>query len=305
RATAIDRAKPAQKQKKGYKVLLEAVTAEKKKLRSKTTYSEAAPPGYTFVPIGYPDLSEHCRETCRRRKLDVYIVSARPGGAERDDPDKISHHIWRIGYHFPDAVVREAVDSLGYVFRRDGKFISRRKQASGNKVASQLARSMAGFEQRMQRGGKPATERETREQVGAAIRDLFPKIPDGDADAIIARAWESGRGTVGNASHLSLARRVQLAVGAHIRHVYTPYDTLLHADSADSANPRDRQRWQHARTVVEPITLSKLKEWRDEGDSAELEETFREVIILDDDDSDDVSDDESEDTSCTADGEEP
>lgn len=72
-----------------------------------------------------------------------------------------------------------------------------------------------------------------------------------------------------------MARRVQLAVVAHIRHTYTDYDKLLKTGG-----------WIEARSKVEHVSLAKLKEWRDEAgeQSNELEETFREVIVLDDDD---------------------
>jgi hypothetical protein len=72
-----------------------------------------------------------------------------------------------------------------------------------------------------------------------------------------------------------LARRVQLAVVAHIRHMYTDYDKLLKTGS-----------WMQARQNVEHVSLAKLKEWRDEAgeQSNEIEDTFREVIVLDDDD---------------------
>jgi hypothetical protein len=68
---------------------------------------------------------------------------------------------------------------------------------------------------------------------------------------------------------------VQLAVVAHIRHVYTEYDNLLKTGT-----------WTQARQTVEHVSLAKLKEWRDEagGQSNEIEDTFREVIVLDDDD---------------------
>lgn len=72
-----------------------------------------------------------------------------------------------------------------------------------------------------------------------------------------------------------MARRVQLAVVAHIRHVYTDYDKMLKTGS-----------WMQARQSVEHVSLAKLKEWRDEAGEAsnEIEDTFREVIVLDDDD---------------------
>lgn len=86
---------------------------------------------------------------------------------------------------------------------------------------------------------------------------------------------------MGNAKELSLARRVQLAVVAHIRHTYTDYDKMLKTGS-----------WTEARQKVEHVSLAKLKEWRDETgeQSNEIEDTFREVIVLDDDDDDDDGD---------------
>lgn len=84
-----------------------------------------------------------------------------------------------------------------------------------------------------------------------------------------------GTNRVGNAKELSLARRVQLAVVAHIRHMYTDYDKILKTGG-----------WSEARQQVEHVSLAKLKEWRDETGEAsnEVEDTFREVIVLDDDD---------------------
>lgn len=89
-----------------------------------------------------------------------------------------------------------------------------------------------------------------------------------------------GTNRVGNAKELSLARRVQLAVVAHIRHTYTDYDKMLKTGS-----------WMEARQKVEHVSLAKLKEWRDETgeQSNEIEDTFREVIVLDDDE-DETSD---------------
>jgi hypothetical protein len=78
---------------------------------------------------------------------------------------------------------------------------------------------------------------------------------------------------------------VQLAVGAYIRHQYTNYDSML----------KTGVTWPEARQKAQPISYAKLREWRDEGDSNELEETFREIIVLDDDEDDDDSE-TSEDT---------
>ena len=70
---------------------------------------------------------------------------------------------------------------------------------------------------------------------------------------------------------------------AHIRHVYTQYDRLLRETS-----------FQDARAVVEQPTLAKLVQWRgdDENGKTVLEDVFREVIVISDDEDDDSDMDE-------------
>lgn len=86
-----------------------------------------------------------------------------------------------------------------------------------------------------------------------------------------------GQRKVGTASELPLARRAQLAVVAHIRHLYTDYDKLLKSGS-----------FHEARSTVEQPTLAKLVAWRgdDENGQKVLEDVFREVIVISDDDDD-------------------
>jgi hypothetical protein len=163
-----------------------------------------------------------------------------------------------------------------------------------------VERGIANYEQRQALRGKPVTDTEHKEHIRGAIREIFPKIPEADLTSIVNHAFEEvhkswcagkhvtdnpqGTNRVGNAKELSLARRVQLAVVAHIRHTYTEYDNILKHKTGT---------WTEARQQVEHVSLAKLKEWRDETDEAsnELEETFREVIVLDDDEV--SSDDES------------
>ena len=121
---------------------------------------------------------------------------------------------------------------------------------------------------------------ETPDQVRAAIKELFPKIPQVDLEEVVARAWGDA-GCVGHAKDLSLAERVQLAVSSRIRHVYTDYERLLAAKIAD---------YFACRKMVEPYSLKKLFEWRGEtdGNDEDLEEIVRETIVIDDDDSSDT-----------------
>lgn len=66
---------------------------------------------------------------------------------------------------------------------------------------------------------------------------------------------------------------------AHIRHIYTDYDRLLKTTS-----------FHEARSLVEEPTLAKLVEWRgdDENGKKVLEDVFREVIVISDDDDSDT-----------------
>ncbi|KAF2121575.1 hypothetical protein BDV96DRAFT_564597 [Lophiotrema nucula] len=269
RSSAADRTKVARK-KKPYKVVLESVTQEKKALHTTYSYTANPPRGYSFVPSGHPDLTEYCKDACRKRDFDVHIVSLKPKNKAIFEPDKIAHHVHRIGHHFPDEVVAEACDVLGYYVRHGVYRKSHRSLDS-----SRLARTLADYGSRMLLHNRPFTDVETKDQIRAAVRDLFPKIPVWDLNAIVNHAFQEGTGRVGNAKDVPLARRVQLAVVAHIRHNYTEYDKLLKVGS-----------WAEARVKVEPVSLAKLKEWRDENDTDEVEETFREVIVLDDDEDD-------------------
>lgn len=95
------------------------------------------------------------------------------------------------------------------------------------------------------------------------------------------------RQVVGRAAELTLARRVHLAVLAHIRHTHTRYDELLRETS-----------WQNARKVVEGLCLDILVKWRGDEESGrdQLDEILREVVIISDSEDGD-SEEETEDSS--------
>ncbi|KAH8728831.1 hypothetical protein GQ44DRAFT_702049 [Phaeosphaeriaceae sp. PMI808] len=270
RGITLDQPRAAVKKKKPYKIVLEAVTQEKKKLHSILTYASNAPKGFGFIPAGHPEFTEWCKEQCRQRNLDVHIVSAKPKNKMHADPEKLSHHVHRVGAHFPIEIVNLACSKFGYVYdEAEGLH----KDKSRDRT-NWIAQGVEAYSSRQLLQGGPSTEKETKEHTRGAVREMFPKIPEADLDSIVNHAFEEGTNRVGNAKELSLARRVQLAVVAHIRHMYTDYDKMLKTGS-----------WMSARQKVEHVSLAKLKEWRDETgeQSDEIEDTFREVIILDDD----------------------
>ncbi|KAK0880921.1 hypothetical protein LTR87_005227 [Friedmanniomyces endolithicus] len=262
---------------KPYKTEQHRILARKRKLNLRTTYTQNMPSGYTFLPVGTPDLAERCKEISRKRDVPVNVVNAKPVSKNAEDPLHVSHHIARIGYHFRADIVDEAREQLGYVLYR-GKFvketdlqIQRQQAAQDSAVARAFERQGVSADHIRQK-----SQRETPEKVRAAIKELFPKIPDFDLDEIVRRAWEEGASRVGTNSQLGLPRRVQLATIARIRHTYTDYDQLLRAFE-----------WKEARVMVEPGCLQKLIEWRGENedqDDDELEEIVRETIVIDDDD---------------------
>ncbi|KAH7069045.1 hypothetical protein BKA63DRAFT_100176 [Paraphoma chrysanthemicola] len=270
RGTALDRQRADVKKKKPYKIVLEAVTQEKKKLHSILSYASNAPKGFGFIPAGHPEFTEWCKEQCRQRNLDVHIVSAKPKNRMHADPEKLSHHVHRVGHHFPLEIVNLACSKFGYIYDESHGL---RKDKSRDRT-NWIAQRVEDYSSRQALHGRPATEKESKEYTSGAVREMFPKIPEADLTSIVNHAFEEGTNRVGNAKELSLARRVQLAVVAHIRHMYTDYDKILKTGS-----------WMQARQQVEHVSLAKLKEWRDETgeQSNEIEETFREVIVLDDD----------------------
>ena len=88
---------------------------------------------------------------------------------------------------------------------------------------------------------------------------------------------------VGTAEDTPLVLRANLAVVAHIRHVYTNYDQLLKVGIVRS----------DARRGIEQFTLNKLVSWRgddDDDDDSMIEEALREVVVISDDEDSDEED---------------
>ncbi|EME48774.1 hypothetical protein DOTSEDRAFT_49180 [Dothistroma septosporum NZE10] len=260
----------AKRRDKPYKTEQNRVFAKKRKLDLHTTYSDA-PAGFTLLKVGTPELAGRCKELSRQRGLPVYVVNAKPVSRHAIDPEKVSHHIHRVGYHFRSEVVEDACQELGYI-HHNNQFV-KEADLRAREEHTRMARAMAKYGLHLDQAEQ---QQETDDQVRAAIKELFPRIPEADLQAILKHAWEEGTGRVGNNADLTLPRRVQLATIARIRHEYTDYDRLLRAFE-----------WKDARAEVEPVCLQKLIEWRGEtedNDDNELEEIVRETIVIDDDD---------------------
>lgn len=97
-----------------------------------------------------------------------------------------------------------------------------------------------------------------------------------------------GKPLVGLNPEITLSRRVQLAVIAHVRHEYTRYDQLLRETT-----------YANARKAVAPLCLDYLVKWRGDEETGrdQLDEILREVVVISD--SEDDEDDENDDTEDT------
>ncbi|TKA80411.1 hypothetical protein B0A49_01188 [Cryomyces minteri] len=257
---------------KQYKVVLESVTQEKRKLHSINVSDARVPPGYTYIPVGHPEFSECCKELSRVKGLPVYVVSATAKRPVPIDSSRVAHHILRVGHHFSNAVVEAASVRLGF---GPGETTDRRNY--GHSGSSHLAKSLANHSRRLGLNYDHVTTSERSQQIRDTLKELFPKIPEADMEKIIGRAFEEGTGRVGTAKELTLAHRVQAATAAHIRHQYTDYDYLLRIGS-----------YHNARAAVSKACIDQVAKWRgeDEDDTAttEVEDIFREIIVIDDED---------------------
>ncbi|KAI0459012.1 hypothetical protein F5B21DRAFT_375350 [Xylaria acuta] len=186
------------------------------------------------------------------------------------DTLKLDHHMNRLGYHFRRSIVEEARKVLN----------------------EQGHHEQAAY---VHEPGKPEpipnSQREIDLEADAVLRDLFPRIPNTDRQEIIDHAFKkdgkfNGEIKVGMAKDITLARRVQLAALAHIRHTHTRYDELLRESD-----------WANARKAVEKPCLDIIVKWRGDEETGrdQLDEILREVIEISDTES------ESEDEGSSAD----
>jgi hypothetical protein len=107
-------------------------------------------------------LTQACKELSRDQDAMIFIVSNKG----REEGSKISEHIYRTGYHFREVIVDAAREIVGETI------ISKPTMAPG-------------FIEPI-----PETQEEINAQADAAIRDLFPRIPNTDRQMIIEHAFK-------------------------------------------------------------------------------------------------------------------
>ncbi|KAF2744961.1 hypothetical protein M011DRAFT_407410 [Sporormia fimetaria CBS 119925] len=104
-----------------------------------------------------------------------------------------------------------------------------------------------------------ATRRAATEQRDAALvrqaseelNSQFPKMPKSGKEMVLKHGFRKYSGRVGRTGQLTMAKKVQLAVIAHIRHRHTKYDKLM-----DKGVERTQARKEVAARI-----RSMLNEW--------------------------------------------
>ncbi|CCE32782.1 uncharacterized protein CPUR_06647 [Claviceps purpurea 20.1] len=254
----------------------------KKKLEVQVTRNKTPPPGFEFVPIGNPVLTSACKELSRERDAMIFIVS-------NVATNCLSQQVNRLGHHVRQTIVEAARESIAHL------------PQSGAVTPDGKPEPI------------PESQAEYHAQADAALRDLFPRIPNTDRQIIIEHAFtrvsilphghsqcsltnrtisqrKNGKAEqpVGFSDDIPLARRVQLAVLAHIRHAHTRYDELL-----------KEAGYQMARRAVEELCLDIIVKWRGDEETGrdQLDEILREVVIISDSEGDESDAETTDDSS--------
>lgn len=114
------------------------------------------------------------------------MFKAADKGQWHKNPESISHHIHRVGHHFPNKVVEQACDWYGYR-HRNRRYI---QDTANSHLGSFIAKKLDNQGRRMGLVGDDISSVQRTKQVEATVRELFPGIPDADLDAIVSRAFE-------------------------------------------------------------------------------------------------------------------
>ncbi|RKK29091.1 hypothetical protein BFJ65_g1029 [Fusarium oxysporum f. sp. cepae] len=135
---------------------------KKKKLEFQITTKKTPPPGFEFVPAGNPELTQACKELSREKDAMIFIVS---NAKEASGSNILAHQVHRIGHHVRETIVEEARAGLGHVMEN-------------------MLPAARGAPEPI-----PESQEEYDAQVDAALRDLFPRIPNTDRRMIIEHAF--------------------------------------------------------------------------------------------------------------------
>jgi len=105
------------------------------------------------------------------------------------DPEKLSHHVHRVGHHFPLEIIRLACSKFGYTYDE----VHGLRKAKARDRINWIAQRVEDYSSRQLMQGRSDTEQGTKEYIHGAVREMFPKIPEADLSSIVNHAFEEVR----------------------------------------------------------------------------------------------------------------
>lgn len=102
------------------------------------------------------------------------------------DPEKLSHHVHRVGHHFPIEIVNLACSKFNYTYDEANGL----RKSKGSDGINWITQQVEDYSSRQILHGRPSTEKETKNYITGAVREMFPKIPEADLLSIVNHAFE-------------------------------------------------------------------------------------------------------------------
>lgn len=96
-------------------------------------------------------------------------------------------------------------------------------------------------------------------KASAELLGQFCKIPAAEKEVVLKHGFKKHSGRVGRTSSISLAKKVTLAVIAHIRHKQTEYDVLLRA--GETREKARKLTWKEIEGVMKQWGFKEGRHW--------------------------------------------
>ena len=116
----------------------------------------------------------------------TYTLQAKPKNKTHADPEKLSHHVHRIGHHFPLEIIQLACSKFGYKYSEEGGL----KKTTAADRENWIQQQVETYSSRQALHGRPMAKEGSKDHITGAVREMFPKIPEDDLSAIVNHAFE-------------------------------------------------------------------------------------------------------------------
>jgi hypothetical protein len=127
-------------------------------------------------------------------------------GGQTGNPDRITSHVHRTGYHLPLEFIQAACKKYGYSFTPLRGLQKLHTESHGSESYSRdehFDRRLAQHHQALLSPGHLAINLETKEHISGAVYELFPKIPQEAMAKVIKHAFKKGTDRVRTSHHIA------------------------------------------------------------------------------------------------------